>query len=120
MLAVFIVPSQRSKTVKLEDVGVLVPALRLKIKYLKRLVALLELKSEKVKKDLEDKSGRMQVLANERQVALNSAAEYAVSTIMNAMLTAEELGARALAEIEKMKAAVCIVPVSCSIHRPHS
>ena len=102
-------PRQGSKVVKLEEVGILVPAIRLRLKYLKRVASLLGMKADRIRKDLAEKAARMEVLTNERQMALNSAAEYAASTIMNAMMTAEELGTRTLAEIEKMKTVVRVV-----------
>ncbi len=84
----------------------MVPFIRQRMAHLRKVSAVLQRKLVRLREDLADKAAMLQTLVDERQVALNTAAEFAISSIIGAMMTTEELNSRSLLEIDKIKAAV--------------
>ena len=82
------------------------PFIRQRMAHLRKVSAVLQRKLVRLREDLADKAAMLQTLVDERQVALNTAAEFAISSIIGAMMTTEELNSRSLLEIDKIKAAV--------------
>jgi hypothetical protein len=94
---------QKDRCIHLEDVGILVPALRVRLRYVDTVISALDTKLKKSRADLADGRTRLAALLEEEERAISTASEFAESTIMRAILTTEELGARLGSEITKLK-----------------